>query len=229
MDEKETRIDQIKDYIEHLFGREQEIHKEIRQNAKSEGLPLINVPPHVGKLLYILAKLKNPKRVLEIGTLCGYSTIWIAQALAKEAQIFSIDNKVHHLEIAKKNFVKAGLQDKITLYHGDALKILDEMHKSNFEKFDMIFIDADKENYLNYLNKIKFLANDGALILSDNLIPKWKAIGQPHPKDEMAKSIYAFNEELVKDENLESAIISTLVGEIPRIDGLGISIFNSCN
>ena len=108
-------------------------------------------------------------------------------------------------------------------------KILDEMYKSNFEKFDMIFIDADKENYLNYLNKIKFLANDGALILSDNLIPKWKAIGQPHPKDEMAKSIYAFNEELVKDENLESAIISTLVGEIPRIDGLGITIFNSCN
>lgn len=227
MQESETRIEGIKDYIETLFGAEDPDLKWVRQNCIDNHLPMINVPPHVGKLLYILTKIKSPKRVLEIGTLGGYSTLWLAKALKKEAKIVSIDLEEHHLKLAKMHADHCQLSHKIEFIKGHAIEILDQMIIENHEKFDLIFIDADKENYMNYLTKVQKLANEEALILSDNLIPKWKAIGKPHPKDEMAKSIYAFNESLVLDPNLDSAIISTLVGEIPRIDGLGISIFRS--
>jgi len=163
--------------------------------------------------------------VLEIGTLGGYSTLWIGKALTSDAKMISIDLEEHHLQVATRNVQLAGLEEKITLLKGNAVLLLQEMIQNEVEKFDLVFIDADKENYHRYLQLIKKLMNQEALILSDNLIPKWKPIGKPHPKDLMAKSIYAFNEELAGDPSLDSAICSTIVGEISRIDGLGISIY----
>ena len=225
MDEKETRIEGIKAYIEDLFGQEDQNLVMIKENCQKANLPMIHVPPHVGKLLNLILQLKKPNRVLEIGTLVGYSTIWMARALPPGGKIFTIDSESHHLALAQEHAKLCGVEQKIVFIQGKALDMLDQMILNKEEKFDLVFVDADKENYYHYLQRIKVLLNDEAVILTDNLIPKWKPIGKPHPKDMMAKSIYAYNEALVQDPQLDSAMISTLVGEIPRIDGLGISIY----
>ena len=227
MNDVDQRISGIKSYIQDLFGKEDEALKNVLKKCEESQIPMIHVPPHVGKLIYILTKLKNPKNVLEIGTLGGYSTIWIAKALNEKAKLTSIEINEEHVKLAKSNANLAGFDQKITFLNGEALPLLETMRNSAQDKFDMVFVDADKENYLNYFQILKEMIEDGALILSDNLIPKWKPIGQPHPKDQMAKSIYAFNEALSQDEDFETAIATTLVGTVPRIDGLGVSLYQA--
>ena len=219
------RIPSIKDYIENLFGQEDETLRRVRQNCETLKIPLIHVPPQVGKLLHLLTRLKKPKRVLEIGTLGGYSAIWMAKALENDGQLLTIEINSDNAKIAKANIQEANLSDKIEILEGDALDILKSWQHMPIEKFDMVFIDADKENYHAYLELIKPHLNHEALILSDNLIPKWKEIGNPHPKDMMAKAIYQYNQALAQDNQLSTAIVTTIVGQTPRVDGLGISLF----
>jgi predicted O-methyltransferase YrrM len=227
MSEQPDRITEVKEYIEELFGKEESTMHQVKNNCIQSNLPQIHVPSHVGKLISVIVQIKKPKNVLEIGTLGGYSTIWIAKALRQDAKITTIDINPQNLAIAKENAKIAGIEDKIVFLEGDALIILQEMVKSKMQKYDLFFIDADKENYSNYLSLIKEIATDEAVVLSDNLIPKWKKIGSPHPKDQMAKAIYQYNHQIATDPALTTAIVSTLVGEVPRIDGLGVSIIKS--
>jgi predicted O-methyltransferase YrrM len=225
MIEENERITEIKLYLEQLFGKEDHELEQVNKNCSSLNLPQIQVPSHVGKLIHVIVQIKKPKNVLEIGTLGGYSTIWIAKALTPDSRITTIEINPQNLAIAKDNAKIAGLEDKISFIEGDALAILKNLAEQKEQKFDLFFVDADKENYLNYLALIKEIAEDEAVILSDNLIPKWKKINHPHPKDQMAKAIYQYNQQITNDPDLTTAIMSTLVGIVPRIDGLGISYF----
>lgn len=229
MSEPNDRITEVKEYIEELFGKEEADLQQIKKNCVQSQLPQIQVPSHIGKFINLIVQIKKPKNVLEIGTLGGYSTIWIAKALEHDAKITTIDINPQNLAIAKENAKIAKVDHKISFLEGDALILLKEMFESNASKYDFFFIDADKENYLNYLSLIKLIAADGAVILSDNLIPKWKKIGNPHPKDQMAKAIYQYNSHIVNDPNLTTSIVTTLVGEVPRIDGLGLSLFKAAD
>jgi predicted O-methyltransferase YrrM len=219
------RIPAIKDYIENLFAKEDAPLIEVKKACQEANLPSIHVPPSVGKFLYLLVKIKKPLRILEIGTLGGYSAIWLAKGMPQEGKLFTIEINPDNANLAKKNVELAGFSSKIEIICDDALAVLTNGAKFLEEKFDLVFIDADKENYLTYLELIKPHLNPDALIISDNLIPKWKAIGHPHPKDMMAKAIYQYNDKLAESDDFITAVTTTIVGQDLRIDGLGISLY----
>ncbi len=214
----------IKQYICDYFAKEDQTLLQIHQNSQKEGLPDIHIPANVGKLIYLLTQLKSPKKILEIGTLAGYSTLWMARALAKNAKIVSLELDPHHAVISRKHLKDAGVGHMVEIREGIASVLLEEMIKKKEGPFDLIFIDADKESYPQYLEYAVALAESGTLILTDNLIPKGEAINQPAPTNVEATSIYAFNQKMAMHPRLESIIATTIVGNSGRIDGLGIAI-----
>jgi predicted O-methyltransferase YrrM len=187
-------------------------------------LPSIEVPSTVGKLLYTLAKIHKPKRILEIGTLAGYSTIWLARALPPEGELLTIEFDQMHARVARENIENAGFSSQVTVIEGVASLILERMVGEKEEPFDLIFIDADKENYPLYLKFVLELSHPGSLILSDNLIPKETEIGSPDPSDIQACGIYKYNQEISTHPRLESILVTTIVGEKGRVDALGVSL-----
>jgi predicted O-methyltransferase YrrM len=217
----------IKNYICELFVDEDETLASIRKRSKAQGMPNIQVPSNVGKLIYCLAKLRAPSRILEIGTLGGYSAIWLARALRPQGKLISLDIDARNIEVAKENLLLAGLEDKVEFRLGRATDLLQEMIEKQEEPFDLIFIDADKENYPAYLESVLKLSSSGTLILSDNLIPKNGEIGgTPDDTETEARGIYKFNTLLSAHPRLESILIPTIVGEKGRVDALGLSIVN---
>lgn len=178
----------------------------------------------MGKTLATLSKLVRPKKVLEIGTLGGYSTLWLAQGLADGGEILTIECEEEHAKIAKQNFYLSHYAGQIHIKQGLAADILVKLLHEGAGPFDLIFIDADKENYPNYLEPCVELSRPGTLILSDNLIPKRGEIGNPDPSDNEAIGIYTFNQKVATHPKLDSILLSTLVGEEGRTDALGVSI-----
>lgn len=147
-------------------------------------------------MLYLLASLQKPTKILEIGTLGGYSALWLAQALQEGGKLITLENSHQHIQIAQKNFEYAGLNDLIEIRHGEASELLSQMIKNKEGPFDLIFIDADKNQYSDYLEPCLALSKKGTLILCDNLIPKRGEIGSPDPRDNEATAIYALHETL---------------------------------
>lgn len=195
----------VKEYIEQTSCPEDEMLCFVRTHSHQMGLPDIRVPAHVGKFLYLLAKIQGAKRILELGTLGGYSTIWLARALAADGRLLSIDINPKHLEIAKLHLEKAGLSHLVVLYEGLASDWLQEFSLTQPDPFDFIFIDADKSNNQHYLDLSLKLARPGTLILIDNLIPKGEVIGRPC--NDEAVAIYQFNQYLSDHCLLEIVLI----------------------
>lgn len=219
-----ARAVNIKNYLSDLFAQEDEVLRKIRVRAKEAGLPAIEVPATVGKLLYCLAKIQKPQRILEIGTLAGYSTIWLARALAESGKLISLELEKLHAVIARENMRNAGLSEKVEVREGEASALLDQMIVQKEASFDLIFIDADKENYPLYLEKALQLSHEGTLILSDNLIPRGDDLGNTNSAYIDQKRIYQYNNEIASHPHLESILATTIVGDSGRIDALGISI-----
>lgn len=215
-----ARANQIKDYLGGLFGAEDEVLLAVKKNAKEAGLPNIHVSSTVGKLLYCLAMIHRPLKVLEIGTLAGYSAIWLARALPPEGKIISLECYPEHAALARKNIAFAGFENRVEVREGMAGDLMEQMIQKGEGPFDMVFIDADKENYLLYLDKAIQLSRPGTLILGDNLIPKEDEL---HPHYSEPKVIYRFNQQLATDKRLESILVPTLRNN-GRIDALGIAI-----
>lgn len=212
------RGQQIQDYIHLLFAKEDKHLEFARENSKKEGLKEIQVPAGVGKMLYLLAKLQRPKKVLEIGTLGGYSTLWLAKALPQGGKIITLENQEKNRNVAWENICAAGFQDRVEIRLGNAPDLLAGVD----EIFDLIFIDADKENYLVYLEYAVKLSRPGTLILLDNLIPKRGPIGNPDRRDNEALAIYAFNQMMANHPQLEATLFTTIVKD--RLDALGVAI-----
>ena len=217
----------IKRYLTTLFVKEDAVLSAIKKGSKEAGSPDIDVPSTVGKLLYSLAKIQRPKRILEIGTLAGYSTVWLARALPEEGSLLSLELEPRRVEIARGNIRLAGLEKKVEVRQGLAKELLDQMIEQKEEPFDLIFIDADKANYPLYLTKALQLSRIGTLLLIDNLIPKGDNIGGSPPDSGEAESIYRFNQQLAAHPQLESILVTTIVGEQGRIDALGLSIVSN--
>jgi predicted O-methyltransferase YrrM len=207
-------------YIEHLFNPHDEALAQNLQNAQAADLPTINVSPNEGKLLYLIAKIAGAQRVLEIGTLGGYSTTWLARALPTDGKVITLELDEKHAEVARQNLDRAGVADRVEVRVGRAADTLRQMIDQHTAPFDLIFIDADKAGYVEYLDLSLHLSHPGTVILADNLIRNGRVIDR-QPGDASAHGAKAFNDALAANEKLES-IVLPIIRE--NLDGLSISI-----
>jgi len=211
---------QIEKYIESLFVPPDPVLTQNIGDAESAGLPAIQVSPNQGKLLYLLSKMCGASRVLEIGTLGGYSTTWLARALPDGGTITSLELDQKHAEVAKNSLDRAGVGSRVVIHVGPAEQTLQRLIEQRVPTFDLIFIDADKPRYPRYLDLSLQLSRPGTVILADNLI-RDGAVMDAVPEEENARAARAFNAILAADARLESIIIPVL-GK--KVDGMSISI-----
>lgn len=139
-------------------------------SEEQEDIPPINVSPPQGMLLHILVKAMRPRRVLELGTLAGYSTIWMARALEPEARIVTLELDPHHAEVARRNIEEAGVTASVEVREGPALESLATLDKEGAGPFDMVFVDADKSGYPDYVRWALRLTKPGSVIVVDNVV-----------------------------------------------------------
>lgn len=212
-----TRIDA---YIEDLFGSNDLALRQNLADTEAAGMPPINVSANQGRLLYLLASLSRARRILEIGTLGGYSTTWLARALPGGGTLITLEVDPNHAAVARRNLETAGAVHQVTIRVGPAADTMQEMIAAAEEPFDLIFIDADKPGYSAYLDLAIRLSKPGTVILADNLIRNG-AVLDTQPADDNTRAARAFNSKLAGDERLESVILP-IVRE--NVDGMSISI-----
>lgn len=152
-----------------LVAPDSALEEALAANAAAE-LPAIDVAPNQGKLLHLLARIAGARRILEIGTLGGYSAIWLARALPKEGRLITLEASAKHAEVARKNIARAGLSELVDLRLGAALDTLPQLVEESAGPFDLIFIDADKPNIPDYLTWSLKLSRKGTVVLIDNVI-----------------------------------------------------------
>ena len=204
-------------YVEGLFAPPDPALENALRRSREAGLPEINVSATEGKLLRMLAEMVGAKRILEIGTLGGYSAIHLARALPENGALISLELDERHADVARENVAEARLAKQIDVRVGDARELLAGMAENGEGPFDLVFIDADKGGYPEYLGWALRLSRPGSLILGDNAIRGGSVLD---PGDESSRAIREFNEKLARDPRLTSLVLP-LIRE--RIDGLAIA------
>jgi predicted O-methyltransferase YrrM len=199
--------------VDEYFGRALFLHDEVLQAAlaanSGAGLPAIDVSPSQGKLLYLLARIHGARRILEIGTLGGYSTIWMARALPGEGLLVTLEAELKHAEIARQNIERAGLAGLVRIITGNALDSLPKLKSEYKEPFDMIFIDADKPSTAEYYRWARELSRPGAMIIVDNVVRKGE-VANPDSPDVRVQGMRRFIEVLANDRKVEATAIQTV-------------------
>jgi caffeoyl-CoA O-methyltransferase len=216
-DDTRELLREIDTYIEDLFVPPDEVLEAALRDSRRAGLPGINVSPNEGKLLQLLTGIAGARRILEIGTLGGYSAIHLARALTDDGTLISLEIDEHHAEVARNNVARAGLSERVEIRVGDAHELLAALIEDDEGPFDVVFIDADKESYPAYLEASLRLVREGSLILGDNTIRGGAVLD---PQDTTARATREFNERIARDSNL-SGIVLPLIREV--IDGLTIA------
>ena len=211
---------QIEKYIEALFIPPDPVLAQNIADAEAAGLPAIQVSPNQGRLLYLLTKISGTRRALEIGTLGGYSTTWLARALPDGGTLTSLELDRKHADVARNNVNRAGVGSRVTIEVGPAEETLRRFIQQRVPPFDLVFIDADKPGYGTYLDLSLQLSRPGTVVIADNLI-RDGAVLHVAPDEENARAARSFNAKLAAERRLESIIIPVL-GK--RIDGMSISI-----
>ncbi|NEU31245.1 O-methyltransferase [bacterium LRH843] len=178
--------------------------------ANSEAnLPAIDVSPNQGKLLYLLAKLRGAKNILEIGTLGGYSTVWLGRALPEDGQVITLEFNSNHAKVAVDNIRNAGLGNKVEVIVGPALESLPILKDKGFSSFDFIFIDADKSNNAHYLKWALEYSKPGTVIIGDNIVRNGNVIDD-HSEDLNVQGIRQFIDLLSEESRIDSTAIQTV-------------------
>jgi len=217
-DERWIAVDDY--FAEKLAPSDQALKLALEANTRA-GLPPHDVSPLQGKLLALLAKLVRAERILEIGTLGGYSTIWLARALPPSGKVTSLEVSPECANVARQNIDLAGLSSQVDIVVGPALTSLARLHEAGGEPFDLIFIDADKPNNPVYFQWALKLARPGAVIIGDNVI-RDGAVIDPHSQDDRVQGVRAFTDLLACSANVFSTALQT-VGQ-KGWDGLTISL-----
>ena len=215
----EQLIDRVDRYVEALCAPQDAVLVENLESAGAAGLPTINVSPSEGKLLYLLAKISRALRILEIGTLGGYSTTWLARALPPGGKVITLELDPKNAEVAQRNLKRAGLDAQVEVRVGPAAEAMRKMAASGEAPFDLIFIDADKPGYVEYLHLAVELSRPGSLILADNLLRNGRVL-EENPDDANARGVKAFNEAMAAHPRIESIILPIYRD---KLDGLSIS------
>ena len=200
---KWTKVDR---YITKLFAPSDPALEAALKASAAAGLPAISVTPNQGKLLHLLARAQRAKKILEIGTLGGYSTIWLARALPQNGHLVTLEADPKHAKVAKANIARAGLGKIVELRLGNARETLPLLVAKKQGPFDLIFIDADKPGYPIYLEWSLKLSHPGTLIIADNVVREGKVI-EPSRKDPNVQGIRKFNKLLSTDARLSATAI----------------------
>ena len=177
--------------------------------STASGLPPINVAANQGKLLELLAKMQGARRILEIGTLGGYSTIWLARALPEDGTLVTLELEAKHAEVARANIERAGLGRVVDVQIGPAIESLRDLIAAHSAPFDFIFIDADKESYPEYLDLALRLSRSGTVIVADNVVREGEIVNESSA-DERVVAVRRFLEHVGGDERLESTAVQTV-------------------
>jgi len=204
--EKWFDVDQY--FTSKLHASDPNMDAVLKANAEAN-LPAIDVSPNQGKFLYLIAKLKGAKNILEIGTLGGYSSIWLARALPEDGRLVTLEYSQEHAKVAEENIKNAGLENKIEVMVGPALDTLPTLKEKGFTSFDLIFIDADKPNNPNYLKWALELSKPGTVIIGDNVVRNGHVIEEDN-EDINVKGIRQFIDLLSEESRIESTAIQTV-------------------
>jgi predicted O-methyltransferase YrrM len=216
--EQWTAVDQ---YLTGLLVPQDAALEEALRASEAAGLPAINVTPNVGKLLHLLARVHGARAILEIGTLGGYSTIWLARALLPGGSLITLEYEPKHAEVARANFARAGLSDVIDLRVGAALETLPQLQQEGKGPFDMIFIDADKENNAAYFEWAVKLSRKGSVIIVDNVVRKGAVIDPTH-EDPRVQGTRRFFDVLAAEQRVSATALQTVGAK--GYDGLAVAL-----
>lgn len=208
-------------YISALLAPEDDALQAVVQSLTEAGMPQISVSANQGKFLQMLAVLCNARRILELGTLGGYSTIWMARGLPDDGKLVSIELDPDYAAVAQKNIARAGVSSRVDIRVGNALKLLPELIGAGEPAFDMIFIDADKPPLTEYFHLALQLSRPGTLIVADNVIREGKVL-DPDSPDEKVQGVQRFNQMLAGDSRVTATILQT-VG-VKEWDGMALAV-----
>ncbi|MDE2764057.1 MAG: O-methyltransferase [Gemmatimonadota bacterium] len=201
-------------YVRRLFAPEDDCLRAIRARADEAALPAIQLPPATARAVQILVRAIGARRVLEIGTLAGYSAVWIARALPADGRLLTLEIDPDRAAVARRSVEDAGVGARVEMRVGDALELMAAMDPQ--PPFDAIFLDADKERYCEYLEQAARLVRPGGLLLADNAF--WRGgVLDPAESDELAAHIHRFNERVAADPRFEATIL-------PVGDGLMVAV-----
>lgn len=201
------------EYISENSSKEPEILAKLNKETYQKVLQPRMLSGHIqGRFLSMISKIKLPSCILEIGTYTGYGTLCLAEGLSNGGKIFTIDRNEELLKIQNKYFEMSGKRDKIIQLTGNAKDILENLD----ETYDIVFIDADKENYIEYFNLVSERLNNNGIIISDNVLWSGKVLNSPSKNDDETNILIEFNKTLNEDERFETIIL-------PLRDGLSIS------
>jgi len=208
-------------YISTLFAEEDEALKEVLENNEAAGMPAIDISPVQGRLLQVLAHMCGARHVLELGTLGGYSTIWLARALPADGRLITVELMPEYASVARTNIDRAGVGEKVTIRVGRALDVLAMLEKEGVLPFDMIFMDADKPPYTEYLEWALRHSRPGTVIVADNVIRGGRVL-DANSNDPAVKGVQRFNEALAAAKGVTQVVIQTIGAK--EHDGMAIAV-----
>lgn len=189
-------------YVNHLFAREDDALRRIQQGTRNQDMPTISVQPFDGKLLQMLVWALNARKVVEIGTLAGYSGTWLARALPADGRLYTLEKSSKHAAVARQHFADAGVSDRVELLEGDAQTSLDKLSAQG--PFDFVFIDADKPGYPGYLEWTAANLRPGGMFAAHNAFSHGRVLA---PDTDNSRAIAAFNQLVADHPQFESTII----------------------
>jgi predicted O-methyltransferase YrrM len=196
-------------FIADLFVNPDPVLDAALEASEKAGLPEIEVSPSYGKLLFLLAKMVGARKILEIGTLAGYSTIWMARALPKDGRLITLEFDRKHADVARKNIERAGFADKAEVRVGKALDSLPKIEAAGDGPFDLFFLDADKPNNPAYFEWALKLSRKGSLIIADNVV-RYGALIDMESKDANVKGVRSFLEMVSREKRVSATAIQTV-------------------
>lgn len=202
-------------YIDSIFTKQDTHLEDVVLSIQEHNMPAISVSPSSGKLLTLLVSISNAKNILEIGALGGYSGICLAKGFGRQGKLTSLELEEDYANLAHKNLTTAGFGNQVSYMTGQALGSLEKLVKEN-KRFDFFFIDADKENYENYLEFCIKLAEPGAVIVSDNVLAGGSVADEEAQPKRYTEYMKKFNETVANHPKLESLLI-------PIGDGMTVS------
>jgi caffeoyl-CoA O-methyltransferase len=208
--------DGVGEYLSRLFAPEDDVLAMLREEADRRGMPPIAISADTGRLLQVLLRAIRARRVLEVGTLGGYSAIWMARALGAGGELISLEIDPDHAEFARRHIARAQVTARVEVRVGKALDLLPTF---DGEAFDAIFLDADKEPLPTYLDWAIRLLRPAGLVIADNALWGGRVV-DPGNEEESTRAVREFNRRLASDPRLTSIVV-------PTHDGVAIGVLDA--